>query len=146
MTKRILLPAFTLIEMTLTLFILSSLLLIGSHYYRTPSPKFSEELAVLAYKRAWDSAVNYSVTHQTVVYVKYNPDKTVCFETQKHNWQRVVQFPDSITFGSNATFLASIVDGKSKKPMTIVFLNNRGGDYKLTAQLYWGRLNVKSAS
>ncbi|WP_125606807.1 prepilin-type N-terminal cleavage/methylation domain-containing protein [Lapidilactobacillus bayanensis] len=140
-------PAFTLVEMSLTLFILSSLLLIGTHYYRPPTAKLSEELAIKAYKRAWDSAVNYSVTHQTNVYIVYDkPNKIVRFETGEKDWQRTVQFPPSITFGSNATFLASIVDGKTKKPMTIVFMNNRDGEYKLTAQLYWGRLNVKTSS
>lgn len=139
--------AFTLIEMTLTLFLLSSLFIIGSHYYQPQTTELSEKLAVRQFKRAWDSGVNYSATHKTNIYVEFNANQnTVDFYTFAHGWGRQIQFPDTIKFGSNAKSFNSIADGKTKKPVTIVFTNQRGHDYKVTAQLYWGRLNVKDDS
>lgn len=134
--------AFTLLESVLTLFILSLLLIIGSHYTQPSTTILNEQLAVNRFKRTWDSAVNYSATHKTSVEITtYSETNTLIFRTiDNTTWYREIEFPETIRFGSNVSEPKIIYDGKTKNPMIIVFRGANNHDYRFTANLYWGRL------
>lgn len=137
--------AFTLLEMTLVLLMVSFTLLWGSHTASGNFTAFTEEASVYRFVHLYNRAMNHSLTHQTGVLITHNIQEGYSvFKSLDTSdpWQCRIDYPPTIRMDRNMVAFLMIFDGKVSQPRTLTF-HGQSRDFVLTVQMTWGRLLVK---
>lgn len=135
---------FTLLEMSLTLFLISGALVLGGRYQPVQFQDWQEHMVINHFKETWDNALSYSLTRHTIVAISFYQSKGyVRFLSGNGKWCRYVRYPKQMTIQpKNGSPVINIRNGNLVNPQIIEFKSGQKTT-SLTAQMHWGRLDEK---